>query len=171
MMHRPTAGLIRCAVILALAVAVGACMAERPPLGPPVIAPTKLKTLGPAPIKGTAARFAFAKVTGLPGELAYALEDSLNSAAATLNMTLVAEDDPTATYWVKGYLSAIGDANGILMVYVFDVFDANGVRLRRISGQEPAGGGGADPWSGVDAQMIDTAARETIDALADWVRG
>jgi hypothetical protein len=170
-MHRPSGGLVRLATILAVAVALAACTAERPRLGPPVISPTKLGTLGPAPIKGAAAHFAFATVTSVPGEFVYALDDSLKSAAAARGLTLVGEDDPTTTYWVKGYLSAIGDVNGILLVYVWDVFDVSGSRLHRFSGQLPAPGEGADPWTGVTTAMIETAARETVDALADWVRG
>ena len=38
-------------------------------------------------------------------------------------------------------------------------------------GQETAGGSEADPWVGVGVGQIDAAARETIDKLADWVRG
>lgn len=161
-------GLARLAAVAALALAVGACMAERP--GPPVISPTKIGTLGVAPVKGAAARFAFSRVTSVPGEFVYALEDSLKSAAAKLNLALVPEDDPTATYRVKGYLSAIGDANGILLVYVFDVFDAAGGRVHRVSGQRKAPGRGADPWSGVDNEMIEAVAQEAIDTLAAWIR-
>lgn len=171
MTHRLTGNLVGLTLVLAIALALGACMAERPQLGPPVIAPTKLKTLGPAPVKGATVRFAFSRVTSVPGEFVLTLEDSLKDSAAARDLALVAEDDPTATYRVKGYLSAIGDVNGILMVYVWDVFDAAGNRLHRFSGQLPAPGRGADPWTGVSTEMIETAARETIDALADWARG
>jgi hypothetical protein len=101
----------------------------------------------------------------------FRMEDKVKEQAASRRLTLVAEDDPTVTYVVKGYLSAVGDANGALMVYVWDVFDTSGTRLHRVSGQEPAPGSGADPWAGVTVSVIDTAARETIDALADWTRG
>ena len=171
MMHPTTGGLVRLATVMALVLALAACSAERPRLGPPVVAPTRLGPLGPAPVRGPDARFAFATVTSVPSAFVFALEDSLEEAAATRGVTLVAEDDPTATYRVNGYLSAVGDVNGILMVYVWDVFDADGRRVHRFSGQQPAPGAGADPWTGVDAEMIDIAARETIDALADWVRG
>ena len=50
------------------------------------------------------------------------------------------------------------------------MFDNAGNRLHRVSGQEAGPGRGADPWSGVDSEMIDTAAQQAIDALADWVR-
>jgi hypothetical protein len=53
---------------------------------------------------------------------------------------------------------------------VWDVYDADGNRIHRFTGQEPTGGGGADPWTAVTVEVIDDAARETIDALADWAR-
>ena len=170
-MLRSIGGPARLAVVVVLGLAMAACVAERPQLGPPVIPPTKLKTLGPASIKGAEARFAFARVANVPGAVAFAFEDALRAVAATRKLTILEEDDPTATYRVKGYLSAIGDTNGILMVYVWDVFDANGTRVHRITGQEPAEASGADPWAGVKPKVIDNAARETVDALADWVRG
>ncbi len=170
-MHRLSARLLRLLPVALLAFAVAACMAERPQLGPPVISPTRIGKLGPAPVKGAAATFAFQTVTSVPGELAFALEDDLKKAADTRELPIASADDAaSATYQVKGYLSAVGDVNGILLVYVWDVFDRNGTRLHRFSGQQSAKGKGADPWSGVTTDMIDAAARETIDELVDWTR-
>jgi hypothetical protein len=166
------ARLFRPVAVVVLAVALAACMAERPQLGPPVISPTKLGKLGPAPVTGATATFAFQNVTSVPGEFAFALEDDLKAAAATRGLAMATADDAaSATYHVKGYLSAVGDVNGVLLVYVWDVFDRNGTRLHRFSGQQSATGKGADPWSGITTDMIDTAARETIDELVAWARG
>jgi hypothetical protein len=136
---------------------------------PPLVGAKKTKTLGPAPVKGETARFAFASVNGVPAEMRFRLEDSLKQFAATRNLVLVPEGDPTAVYHVKGYLSAVGDTSGTLLVYTWDVSDAFGTPLYRISGQETAAGSDADPWIGIRSDQIDAAARETIDKLADWV--
>jgi hypothetical protein len=170
-MHRLSARLARLVTIVVLAAALAACAAERPPLGPPVISPTRAGKLGPAPVKGAQASFTFQTVTSVPGEFSYALEDDLKAAAAARGLAVVAADDPTVTYQVKGYLSAVGDTNGILLVYVWDVFDRSGTRIHRFSGQQSAKGQGADPWSGVTTGMIKAAAGETIDALVAWSRG
>ena len=165
---------LRLAAILIIAVAVAACVPmERPRLGegPPPIPVKKIKTLGAAPVKGAAVRIAFATVTGTPAQMRFTLEDSLKSYAATRNLVVVPPDDPSATYYVKGYLSAIGDTSGTLLVYVWDVYDRGGTALHRISGQQTGGGSEADPWVGVGSGEIDAAARETIDKIADWVRG
>lgn len=169
-------GRLRLVVILSLgAFAVASCTSvAAPKLGPgppPLIMPKKTRTLGPAPVTGAEVRFGFATVTGVPAAMRFALEDSLKRYAKTRNLTIVAADDPSAIYRVKGYLSAIGDTSGTLLVYTWDVSDAGGIPLYRISGQETAGGSEADPWVGVGVTQIDAAARETIDKLADWVRG
>ncbi|HVY21562.1 MAG TPA: hypothetical protein VHA70_15985 [Bauldia sp.] len=160
---------------LAAVLALVACTTvSLPPMGPgppPLVGAKKTRTLGPAPIKGETATFAFATVNGVPAEMRFRLEDSLKQFATTRNLVLVPEGDPTAVYHVKGYLSAVGDTSGTLLVYTWDVTDASGAPLLRISGQETANGSDADPWIGVGSAQIDAAARETIDKLADWVRG
>ncbi|MEJ0097449.1 MAG: hypothetical protein WDM84_05300 [Bauldia sp.] len=174
-MHRSTGSFIRLAAIACSLAALAGCVAVSAPKfgpGPPsMLTPKTARTLGPAPIRGGAVRFAFATITGVPGDARFNLEDDLKKYAATRELAIVPEGDPTATYQVKGYLSAVGDSTGTLLVYVWDVSDLQGVPLYRISGQETAAGSEADPWVGVGSSQIDEAARETIDKLADWVRG
>jgi hypothetical protein len=164
--------LARGAVLIALALMLAACAAAQPRLGPgpPVIAPKGVLSLGAAPIKGEQVTFAVSTVTAIPGAFAFTLQDELKAFAASRSLVIITDDDPTATYQVKGYISAIGDANRVMLVYVWDVFDANGNRLHRFSGQEPAGKGSVDPWTAVTKEVIRDAARETVDALAEWIR-
>lgn len=146
---------------------------ERPKLGPgpPALGVKQIRQLGPAPVRGDDVRFAFITVTGIPAEMRFSLEKSLKTYAATRGLNISIADDPTATYRIKGYLSAVGDRNSALLVYVWDVYDTAGTPLHRISGQEVAQGSEADPWVGVTAKNIDDSARETIDKLTDWVKG
>jgi hypothetical protein len=166
--------ILRAAVLAVAALAVAACVPisapEFGPGPPPMLTPKKAKTLGPAPLTGPTARFAFAPVTGVPGEMRFELQADLKTLAATRNLLIVPDGDPTATYRVKGYLSAVGDATGTLLVYVWDVTDLNGTPLYRISGQQAAPGSATDPWMGIKSQQVEDAARQTIDKLADWVK-
>jgi hypothetical protein len=158
----------------AAAMLAGCTSVALPAMGPgppPLLTPKKIKTLGAAPVKGAAVPFAFMTVTGIPAAMRFSLEDSLKKYAATRNLAIVPEDDTTAVYHVRGYLSAVGDTTGTLLVYTWDVADALGTPLYRISGQETAAGSATDPWMGVSAAEVDAAARETIDKLADWVNG
>ncbi len=173
-MHRSIGGFLALGAILFSALSITACVpVSAPEFGPgppPMLTPKKARTLGPAPITGPAVRFAFAPVTGLPGEMRFALQTDLTRYATTRQLAVVPQGDPTATYQVTGYLSAVGDSNGTLLVYVWDVSDLRGTPLYRISGQEAAPGSATDPWAGIQTVQIDQAARETIDKLADWVR-
>lgn len=174
-MNRPSLPFASLIMLMLAVVALSACVPIRAPeLGPgppPMLSPKKAKTLGAAPIKGAAVRFAFAQLTGVPGDMRLQLEGSLKKFAATRDLAIVPEGDPTATYNVRGYLSAVGDATGTLLVYVWDVTDRNGTPLYRVSGQEAAPGSSTDPWNGMTTKQVDQAARETIDKLADWVQG
>jgi hypothetical protein len=172
-MSRSTGGGLRlAAMMILLAASASACVpAERPRLGPPALGINQARGLGPAPIKGKeVVRFAFITVTGVPAQMRFDLEKSLKKYAATRNLAIAIEDDPTATYRIKGYLSAVGDVNGTLLVYTFDVYDSAGRPLHRISGQQSAGGSDSDPWAGIQSAQIDDSAREIIDELAEWVR-
>lgn len=163
-------GLLKAAAILLLTLAVAACQSERPNLGPPGMGFSTIRNLGEAPVKGPSATFAFLTLTGVPGQARFDMEAALKRYAATRNLRIITEDSPTATYRIRGYLSALGDQNGTLLVYTWDVYDSSGRPLHRISGQETAQGDAADPWASIRSQQIDAAARETIDKLADWVR-
>jgi hypothetical protein len=166
-------GLWRAALIVSLALMVTACSGPiGVPMGPgpPGIRPSTVGTLGKAPVTGVAASFAFAAVTGMPAELRFAMQDALKIQGATRNLKLLPEGDPSATYIVRGYLSAIGDENGILLVYTWDVLDRGGNRLHRVSGQESGNGSLGDPWASVTREMVLLVALQTIDDLSDWVR-
>jgi hypothetical protein len=137
--------------------------------GPPRVPVKAAVRMGPAPIKGPDAKFSFTQINGAPATHLTTFSRALNTEAANRNLTIVQEGDPSATYLVKGYLSAIGDSKGTLLVYVWDVTDTTGKRLHRVSGQEPAGGSPSDPWGGIDTEAVNNAASRTIDDLASWV--
>lgn len=167
------AGWIRPATALVLGLAFLATACSSPvsvPLGP---GPPRasLGSMGKAPVTGAEASFAFIEVTGMPAEMRFAMEDAIKQQAATRKMTVLSQDDPAAVYVVRGYLSAIGDENGVLLVYTWDVYDRAGNRLHRVSGQENGKGGLGDPWIGVNRTMIALAAQQTVDDLSDWSRG
>jgi hypothetical protein len=165
-------GIVRFAALATAALCLTACASALLPSGPgpPVIAPRQARALGPAPVQGENVKFGVTTVTGIPGMFQIALDDALRRFAATRNLSIVPYGDAGATYRLQGYISAVGDVNRVILVYVWDVFDASGNRVHRFSGQEPTGSGGIDPWTAVDVRAIDNAARETVDALADWAR-
>ena len=171
-MLRSTRQGLRLAIILAAGAALAACNSIPVPrmgAGPPPML-RDARSLGPAPVKGEQVRISFADVTGIPGQMRFEMADALKQYAKDRNLVVVPVGDPTVTYALKGYLSAVGDATGGLLIFIWDVYDPTGQPLRRFSGQEAIGGSEADPWAAVSGGHIDAAARETIDNLADWLR-
>jgi hypothetical protein len=157
--------LSRLAIAFAALLPVAACTLTQ---GPPAISPTKVFSMSRAPERGTEAKFAFAPVAGIPTELLQTLNSTVAKHATARHLNVVPIGDPTATYTVKGYLSAIGDSRSTLLVYVWDVFDRDGTRLRRVSGQEIGKGASTDPWTGISEETVANVVRSTIDELAAW---
>jgi hypothetical protein len=156
---------LRLAVAAAVILGAAGCTLNE---GPPVVSPTKVLSMTSAPVHGADAKFAFAEVTGAPSELIQAMNNEIRRHAAKRHLNIVPEGDPSAVYLVKGYVSAVGDDQSTLLVYVWDVYDRDGKRLRRISGQAAAGNAQTDPWGGIRPETMQTAAREMIDELVAW---
>ncbi len=168
-------GIGRRLLLVALVAGVGATACTGVPVpkmgpGPPNVGVRSAIKLGPAPIKGDDAKFAFVEIAGAPARHIIDFNRALESEAESRNLNIVPVGDPSATYLVKGYLSAIGDRSGTFLVFVWDVTDTNGTRLHRVTGKEPGGGSGTDPWLGIDGEPVRLAARQTIDDLAAWSR-
>jgi hypothetical protein len=167
-----TASRGRLPVILVLAggLALAACSSlPGPGAGAPMLGPIAASKMKGAPVKGDNARFAFAKVTGGPGDLITTFNDSIKSDAKARKLNVVPEDDPNLTYRVRGYVSAVGGLTGTVLVYVLDVLDSRGVRIHRISGQELGLPTAGDPWAGIKDAIVKDAAQRAIDDLVAWV--
>ena len=103
---------------------------------------------------------------GRRGDLLTGLSAALNKEAKARNITLVPEEDATATYKVKGYVSAVGGPSGTLLVYVFDMLDSRGVRIHRVSGQETRRPRHQRSLGRHHPPTVAAAARHAIDDLA-----
>lgn len=124
-----------------------------------------------APVKGAAAKFAFAPIEGVPVPVLQAMSNALNQEAAAKRVNVVPATDPGAVYTVRGYLSAVAEGQNAKLVYVWDVVDRQGTRLHRATGQEIGGAfRNGDPWTGIGMANINDAARKTMDSLANWVK-
>lgn len=124
-----------------------------------------------APVRGEAAKFAFAPIEGVPIPVLQAMSNALNQEAVAKRVNVVPATDPGAVYTVRGYLTAVAEGQNAKLVYVWDVMDRQGTRLHRVTGQEIGGTyRNNDPWTGIGVTNITDAARKTMDALATWVK-
>ena len=92
---------------------LGACNAVPMPKmgeGPPHVGVKSAVRMGPAPIKGADAKFAFSEIKGAPATHVIAFSKAISAQATERKLNVVQPGDPSATYLVTGYLSAIGGA-------------------------------------------------------------
>jgi hypothetical protein len=115
---------------------------------------------------GGPTKIAVAPIIGTTPEVAQEMTAALVAAGKDRNLTLL-PDGGKATYTLRGYLIASSEKRGSKVSYIWDVNDAQGSRVARISGDEViASRSGSDPWSGVDSAAIRSIAGKTTSQLA-----
>jgi hypothetical protein len=115
---------------------------------------------------GGSTKIAVAPIIGTTPEVAQEMTTALVAAGKDRNLTLLT-DGGKANYTLRGYLIASTETRGSKVSYIWDVNDAQGSRVARISGDEVvATRSGSDPWSGVDSAAIRSIAGKTTSQLA-----
>jgi hypothetical protein len=115
---------------------------------------------------GGSSKVAVAPIIGTSPEVAQEMTTALVAAGKDRNLTLLTEGGK-ANYTLRGYLVASSEKRGSTISYIWDVNDAQGQRVGRISGDEVvATRSGSDPWSGVDSAAIRSIAGKTTSQLS-----
>jgi hypothetical protein len=115
---------------------------------------------------GGSTKIAVAPIIGTPPEIAEQMTQALAAAGQDRKLILLPAGEK-ATYTLRGYLVASSEKKGSTISYIWDVTDAQGTRVARISGDEViATRTGSDPWSGVDGAAIRSIAGKTTSQLA-----
>ncbi len=114
---------------------------------------------------------ALAPIVGAPANITQQLTDALVSAGQERKLTLV-PGGTGGTYTLRGYLVASAEKSGAKISYIWDVSDAKGQRVARVSGDELiAKRSGADPWSGVDSTALHNIATKTASQVMASLSG
>jgi hypothetical protein len=104
-------------------------------------------------------------IEGLPPAVKTALTDELASAATSRRVELVGTGD--ARYRVRGYLSAEpSESGGTQLAFVWDVFDAQKRRTKRVTGTSPIRSASLD---GLDKETLRKLAADSMDELATFL--
>ena len=111
---------------------------------------------------------AFDSIDGPPVGVFNRLVDNL-SAEAQGRQLAIASREGAASYRVRGYLAAQVIRGRTHISWVWDVYDDDKLRTLRLTGEEAAGRGGADPWSVADEAMLRRIARASMERLAAFV--
>ena len=121
---------------------------------------------GATSLFGGSKKIAVAPIIGTTPQVAQELNDALVVAGKERGLTLL-PDGSKANYTLRGYLVATSEGKGSKIAYIWDVNDAGGQRVARVSGEEViAGRSGDDPWSGVDSAAIRSIAGKTASQLS-----
>jgi hypothetical protein len=112
-------------------------------------------------------KVAVAPIIGTPPQVATDLTEALVAAGKDRSLTLIPGTSSSANYTLRGYLVATNERGGAKISYIWDVTDAQGGRVARVSGDEMISGhANGDPWAGVDSATLRAIAGKTTSQLA-----
>src|ERR1700693_111944 len=120
---------------------------------------------------GSGPTVACESIDGPPPQIFDRMVGVLDSESKLRNLSIVSREG-TATYRVRSYLAAqVSHGGRTSIAWVWDVYDGNQQRALRLSGEEPAGKAGRDPWTGADDLVLRRIAQAGFSGLAAMVNG
>jgi hypothetical protein len=161
---RPHRTLLRAgavALCLAAACALGGCAAGG--------AATNASAFAMA-TDATGPTITFESIDGPPPQVFDRMVSVLDSETKLRSVAIVSRDAPAA-YRVRSYLSAQVVHGRTVIAWVWDVYDRDQNRALRLSGEEPAGKGGRDPWAAADDLVLRKIAQAGLSGLSGMVNG
>src|SRR6266852_8103742 len=113
---------------------------------------------------------AFESIDGPPPQVFDRMVGVLDSESKLRNLSIVSREG-AASYRVRGYLSAQIVRGRTMIAWVWDVYDGNQQRALRLSGEEPAGKAGRDPWTAADDLVLRKIAQAGLSGLSAMING
>jgi hypothetical protein len=113
---------------------------------------------------------AFESIDGPPPQVFDRMVDVLDSESKLRNLSIVSRDG-SATYRVRSYLAAQVSRGRTTIAWVWDVYDRDQQRALRLSGEEPAGKAGRDPWTAADDLLLRRIAQAGLSGLSAMING
>jgi hypothetical protein len=126
---------------------------------------------GASNLFGSPPKVAVAPIIGAPENVTSELTKALIAAGRDRNLDLVSGTSG-GDYTLRGYLLAAPERSGAKISYIWDVTDAKGTRVTRVSGEQAVSKGSrSNPWGGVDSTVIRSIAGKTASQLAAELPG
>lgn len=119
---------------------------------------------------GDSPAIAFESIDGPPPQVFDRMVSVLDSETKLRSLQIVSRENQAA-YRVRGYLSAQIVRGRTMIAWVWDVYDRDQQRALRLSGEEPAGKAGRDPWSAADDLVLRKIAQAGLSGLASMIQG
>jgi hypothetical protein len=153
-------GFHRVVAVVLLGLAVSACGAA--------IDPTVSVALSDRPTP-RGATVAFESIDGPPPAVFARLVSMLNEEAMAQRLA-VASRNGSATYRVRGYVSAVVSRGQTSFVWVWDIYDGDKQRALRVTGEELAGSGHRrNAWAAADDRVIRRIVHNGIERIAGFL--
>ena len=156
--HRTALRAVLAAGWLSIACALGGCAGGGAASGSFAMAP------------GSGATVAFESIDGPPPQVFDRMVNVLDSESKLRNLSIVSREG-SASYRVRGYLSAQVSRGRTTIAWVWDVYDRDQQRALRLSGEEPAGKAGRDAWIVVDDLLLRKIAQAGLSGLSAMING
>jgi hypothetical protein len=145
------------AILLALACGLGGCAGRG-------------ATTGSFAAAGAGPTVAFESIDGPPPQIFDRMVGVLDSESKLRNLAIVSREAP-ASYRVRSYLAAEVSRGRTTIAWVWDVYDREQQRALRLSGEEPAGKAGRDPWAAADDMVLRKIAQAGLSGLSAMING
>src|SRR5713226_1938362 len=113
---------------------------------------------------------AFESLDGPPPQVFDRMVNVLDSESKLRNLSIVSREG-AASYRVRSYLSAQVSRGRTTIAWVWDVYDRDQQRALRVSGEEPAGKAGRDPWTAADDLVLRKIAQAGLSGLSGMING
>jgi hypothetical protein len=111
---------------------------------------------------------AFESIDGPPPQIFDRMVGVLDSESKLRNLSIVSREG-SASYRVRGYLSAQVSRGQTTIAWAWDVYDRDQQRALRLTGEEPAGKAGRDPWTAADDLVLRKIAQAGLSGLSAMV--
>src|SRR5215470_4464596 len=111
---------------------------------------------------------AFESIDGPPPQVFDRMVGVLNSESKLRDLSIVSRESASA-FRVRSYLSAQVVRGRTVIAWVWDVYDSNQQRALRLSGEEPGGKAGRDPWASADDLVLRKIAQAGLSGLSGMI--
>ncbi len=157
-----------------LAIGLGGCETATSLFGSSSDTPTASVANPPpaAAVSTQPAQIAIAPVIGPPESVSRDLQTKLTADIERQNIRVAKSPNEQAEYTLRGYVVSSLEKKGqkAKISYIWDVTDASGKGVHRVSGEETAKAAtGTDPWTAVTPPVIDAIATKTVSSIASWL--
>ena len=112
----------------------------------------------------------FESIDGPPPQVFERMVNVLDSESKLRSLSIVSREN-SAAYRVRSYLAAEVSHGRTVIAWVWDVYDRDQQRALRLSGEEPAGKAGRDPWTAADDLVLRRIAQAGLSGLSSMING